>query len=211
MLNAEQTATHFHQLGIDLSSVQVEQVQTYTRLLLKWNLKMNLTRIVEEKKVYQEHFAESFGLSRFLPHPCTQVLDVGSGAGFPGLVLGILHPGLSLALVESSSKKALFLNEVIRALGMAGNARVIQNRFEQIAPDFEDAFDAITLRGVKLSSGLIGHLCAVLRTGGRLITITSGAQAGRLRGTPSLIRWIRDEETRTGSNRIILIGEKRST
>lgn len=211
MLNTEQTATLFHQLGIDLSSMQVEQVQIYTRLLLKWNLKMNLTHIVEEKKVYQEHFAESFGLYRFLPHPCTRVLDVGSGAGFPGLVLGILHPVLSLALVESSSKKALFLNEVIRALGMAGNVRVFQNRFEQIAPDFESAFDAATLRGVKLSGELIGLLCAVLRPGGRLITITGSAQAVRLRGTPSPIRWIRDEETRTGSNRIILMGERRST
>jgi len=211
MLKADQTATLFHQFGIDLSSVQVEQVQTYARLLLKWNLKMNLTRVVEEKRVYQEHFAESFGLSRFLPHPCTKVLDVGSGAGFPGLVLGILLPDLSLALVESSSKKALFLNEVIRALGMGGNVRVFQDRFEQIAPNFEGVFDAATLRGVKLSGELIGHLCAVLRPGGRLITITGSARAGGLRGAPSSIHWIRDEETRTGSNRVVLIGEKRST
>ena len=208
----EQMAAIFQQFEVTLSAFELEQVLKYTRLLEKWNAKINLTRIVEVRRIYEEHFGESFFLSRFLPERCRSLLDVGSGAGFPGVALKILFPRLSLTLVESSLKKVMFLNEVISTLGMAEGANVIQARFEQFAGEGEGAFDAATVRGVKLSQELLDCFLAVLRPAGRLIVTTSLAWAREFQKLRSgRLTWAEPRPIPSGSSRVVLVGEKRST
>jgi 16S rRNA (guanine527-N7)-methyltransferase len=208
----EQMAAIFQLFDVALSAGQTEQVQRYTRLLEKWNARMNLTRIVDEGRIYGEHFGESFYLSRFLPEPCGSLLDVGSGAGFPGIALKILNPRLSLTLVESSTKKALFMNEVISTLGMADEASVIQARFQQFVEEGEGVFDAATVRGVKISQDLLDGFNAVLRSGGRLIVTTSLAWAKEFQKLwPGRLAWDEPHPIPSGSSRVVLVGQRRST
>jgi 16S rRNA (guanine527-N7)-methyltransferase len=208
----EQMAAIFQQFEVSLSALQAEQVERYTEMIEKWNAKINLTRIIEVRRIYEEHFGESFYLSRFLPGLCRSLLDVGSGAGFPGIALKILNPRMSLTLVESSTRKVLFLNEVISALGMAGEASVIQARFEQFAEEGEGVFDAATVRGVKISQNLLDCFSAVLRPGGRLIVTTSLAWAKEFQKLRSgRLAWAEPQQIPSGSSRVVLTGEKRST
>lgn len=212
MLTLDQMAVIFQQFEVSLSTVQIEQVRKYTELLEKWNAKINLTRIVEARRIYEEHFGESFYISRFLPEPCRSLLDVGSGAGFPGVALKIINPRLSLTLVESSTRKVLFMNEVISMLGMASEATVIQARFQQFVEEGEGVFDAATVRGVKISQELIDCFNAVLRPGGRLIVTTSLAWAREFqRLRPDRMAWDEVHQIPSGSSRVVLVGEKRST
>ncbi|MBZ5534902.1 MAG: 16S rRNA (guanine(527)-N(7))-methyltransferase RsmG [Acidobacteriia bacterium] len=202
-------AAIFQQFGVSLSASQIEQVERYTQLLEKWNAKINLTRIVEVRRIYEEHFGESFYLSRFLPGLCRSLLDVGSGAGFPGIALKILNPRLSLTLVESSTRKVLFLDEVISTLGMASEASVIQARFQQFVEEGEGNFDAATVRGVKISQDLIDCFNAVLRPGGRLIVTTSLAWAKEFQKLRSgRLAWAEPHPIPSGSSRVVLVGER---
>jgi 16S rRNA (guanine527-N7)-methyltransferase len=125
------------EFGLQLNQVQVAQIQQYTKILLAWNDKINLTAIRDPLEILYRHFCESmFGVA-FLPVEKCRLADVGSGGGFPGLPLKIMRPELEIFLVESNVKKATFLAEVIRELGLT-DARVLVSRFaelgEELAP-----------------------------------------------------------------------------
>ncbi|OYV98204.1 MAG: hypothetical protein B7X11_06090, partial [Acidobacteria bacterium 37-65-4] len=100
MISDEQAKRIFLEMGFHLLPREWAQVRLYMDLLLKWNRRVNLTRIIEEEAICQEHFGESFYISQRLPLGCQAVLDVGSGAGFPGLAVKIRRPQLRLTLVE---------------------------------------------------------------------------------------------------------------
>jgi 16S rRNA (guanine527-N7)-methyltransferase len=212
MQTPRQIASILLPFEIVLSPQQMEQVEEYTRLLLKWNARINLTRVGDEKKIYQEHFGESFYLSKFLPPSCRSVVDVGSGAGFPGLALKILRTPLAVTLVESSGRKGVFLQEVIHALGLATGTRVVAGRFEQFLFGREETFDAATVRGVRLQPHLLACFHTILRTAGRLVVTTSRARAEGLRASQA-DRWVwrEVEQIPLASSRVVLVGEKRST
>lgn len=106
-------------VGLALSPVQVDQFLTYLELLLKWNRKMNLTALRAPEEIISRHFLDSLLLIPYLPEK-GRLLDIGSGAGFPGLPLKIARPGLSVDLAEATDKKVSFLKEVIRCLGLQG-------------------------------------------------------------------------------------------
>src|SRR6267142_2436003 len=120
------------QIAVD--GAQVLQIQRYMNVLLAWNEKINLTAIRDPLEILNRHFCECMYAASTVPVEDGRLADVGSGAGFPGLPLKIIRPGLPVFLIESNVKKATFLAEVIRDLGLAG-ARVLVSRYEELAEE----------------------------------------------------------------------------
>jgi 16S rRNA (guanine527-N7)-methyltransferase len=113
---------------------QVQQIQQYIAILLKWNDKINLTAIRDPREILYRHFCESMYAAVAVPVENGRLADVGSGGGFPGIPLKILRPQLQVFLIESNIKKATFLAEVTRDLELT-DVRVLVNRFEDVAED----------------------------------------------------------------------------
>jgi len=128
-------------LDLDLSDAQVGHLMSHLTLLRRWNQVMNLTTIRDPRLVVERHFGESLFLATRLPETARNLVDIGSGAGFPGLPVGVVRPALAVSLVESAKKKAVFLREAARGLS---NVTVIENRFECT----EGQFDWATARAV---------------------------------------------------------------
>jgi 16S rRNA (guanine527-N7)-methyltransferase len=122
------------EFGLEVSDVQVSQIQQYINILLTWNEKLNLTAIRDPLDILYRHFCESMYAGVNVPMEKGRLADVGSGAGFPGLPLKILRPNLYVFLIESSVKKATFLAEVIRRLGLA-DTRVLVSRYEELGEE----------------------------------------------------------------------------
>ena len=121
------------QTKLSLKRQQVEQLFRHYSLLTQWNQKFNLTAIRDSKKIVMRHFGESLFLAAKLPEAKTLV-DIGSGAGFPGLPFAIVRPSTTVTLVESIRKKTVFLREVAREIG---NVRILNARAEEVNESFE--------------------------------------------------------------------------
>jgi 16S rRNA (guanine527-N7)-methyltransferase len=119
---------------IVVNDSQVLQIQKYTSTLLAWNEKINLTAIRDPLEVLSRHFCECMYAATVVPLKEGRLADVGSGGGFPGLPLKIIRPDLQVLLIESNVKKATFLAEVIRDLGLA-DARVLVSRYEELGEE----------------------------------------------------------------------------
>lgn len=113
---------------------QALQIQQYIKILLAWNDKINLTAIRDPLEILYRHFCECMFAGVSVPMEKGRLADAGTGAGFPGLPLKILHPGLEVFLIESNLKKATFLAEVIRELGLRG-AQVLVRRYEELGEE----------------------------------------------------------------------------
>src|SRR5271169_3281943 len=119
---------------VTASFQQVQQIQQYIAVLLKWNDKINLTAIRDPREILYRHFCESMYASVSVPVENGRLADVGSGGGFPGIPLKIMRPDLHVFLVESNVKKATFLAEVIRDLELT-DARVLVSRYEELSEE----------------------------------------------------------------------------
>jgi 16S rRNA (guanine527-N7)-methyltransferase len=133
-LSADTIRRALGEFQIAVNDSQVLQIQQYTRILLAWNEKINLTSIRDPLEILNRHFCECMYAASRVPVEHGRLADVGSGAGFPGLPLKIIRPELQVFLIESNVKKATFLAEVIRDLGLAG-ARVLVSRYEELAEE----------------------------------------------------------------------------
>lgn len=145
-------------LGIELTSQQLEKLNQFYELLISWNQKMNLTRIIEKEDVYLKHFYDSLTLSKVID--LTQDLtlcDVGSGAGFPGIVLKICFPNLKITLLDSLQKRVNYLNEIIKELDLK-NIEAIHTRAEDYAKQNRENFDIVTARAVA-NLKILSELC----------------------------------------------------
>jgi 16S rRNA (guanine527-N7)-methyltransferase len=119
---------------ITVDDAQVSQIQQYMKMLLTWNEKVNLTAIRDPLEILYRHFCESMYAAEAVPLEAGRLADVGSGGGFPGLPLKILRPELQVFLVESNVKKATFLAEVVRGLGLT-NTSVLVSRYEELGEE----------------------------------------------------------------------------
>jgi 16S rRNA (guanine527-N7)-methyltransferase len=119
---------------IEMNDSQVGQIQEYIKLLLTWNEKVNLTAIRDPQDILHRHFCESMFPAKLVDLDGCRIADIGTGGGFPGLPLKILLPNAQIALVESSIKKAAFLAEVIRTLGLS-NVNVVVSRYEELGEE----------------------------------------------------------------------------
>jgi 16S rRNA (guanine527-N7)-methyltransferase len=122
------------EFGLTVNDKQVQQIQRYIDILLAWNDKVNLTAIRDPLEILHRHFCESMFAAPAVPVEKGRLADVGSGGGFPGLPLKILCPELQVFLIESNIKKATFLAEVVRELGLA-DARVLVSRYEELTEE----------------------------------------------------------------------------
>ena len=136
-------------LGVHLTPDQVAAFATYLQEIARWSAHINLTALRESADIVRAGFLDSLACLPLVPLEARRALDIGSGAGFPGLPLKIARPEISFTLVEASRKKATFLQHVVRQLGVAG-VRVVQCRAEWLAADPEEvgAYDLTLARAV---------------------------------------------------------------
>lgn len=166
----------FSKLGIVLSELQTEQFLKYYELLVEWNSKMNLTAITEYENVVIKHFLDSvLPASVYDFKKVHYMLDLGTGAGFPGIPLKILYPDISVTLVDSLNKRVNFLNEVILSLKLK-KITAIHGRAEDLAhdPKYREKQDLVVSRAVANLSVLLEYCMPFVRPGGCFLSYKSG-------------------------------------
>ena len=144
-------------INITLTDTMLEQLNKYYELLVEWNEKINLTAITEKEEVYLKHFYDSLTLSTIIDLTKEETLcDIGTGAGFPGLVLKIVFPNLKITLVDALEKRINFLNLVIKELGLK-DIETVHQRSEEYAKVNRNRFDITTARAVANLSVLLEY------------------------------------------------------
>ena len=162
-----------------LSEVQLHQLHLYYENILEWNSRMNLTTITEENEVYTKHFLDSYSIFISVPRETistgSSIIDVGSGAGFPGIPLAIALPETNITLMDSLGKRIRFLEDTARKLGLK-NITCIHARAEDLArnPEHREQYDMAVARAVANLSTLVEYCIPFLRTGGKFIAYKSG-------------------------------------
>lgn len=143
-MNKEKFIAETKKLGINLTEEQLNKLDQFYNLLIEWNEKINLTRITKKEDVYLKHFYDSLTLAKVIDLSTKETLcDVGTGAGFPGIVLKIVYPNLKITLVDALQKRVNYLNEIIKDLQLE-NIQAIHTRGE----DLHDKYDVVTARAV---------------------------------------------------------------
>jgi 16S rRNA (guanine527-N7)-methyltransferase len=146
----------------------------YLSLILRWNARMNLTAVRDPDEILSRHFVECIAVARALPAGIHSLLDFGSGAGLPGIPIALCRSEIAVTLAESQGKKAAFLQEAVRVLGLT--ARVHAGRVEEIAA----AFDCVTLRAVDKMEEAIKVAAGVVRPAGWLALMVTSDDSARL-------------------------------
>lgn len=160
-------------LGINITEDQINLFSIYLRDLKKWNRVYNLTAIKNDKGIVLKHFIDSLSYLKAIPvRKGLRVIDIGTGAGFPGIPIKICHPDIVLTLVDSSMKKTLFLRHICRALSLEG-LEVIQKRAEELKDDYESSFDILLARAIYKIKDMLSFGIPLLKRGG-IIVISKG-------------------------------------
>lgn len=159
----------------EVADAVLNQFADYLFLLMRWNARTNLTAIRDEEGIIARHFVESIACAQALPKGIQSLLDFGSGAGFPGIPIALCRPEIAVTLAESQGKKAAFLQEAKRVLGIA--VTVHAERAELL----QDRFDCVTLRAVDRMETAMRLGAALVRPGGWLAPLTSEAEWEKLR------------------------------
>jgi 16S rRNA (guanine527-N7)-methyltransferase len=149
--------------------------EAYLALIVRWNARRNLTAVREESAIIERHFVECIACARALPGGITSLFDFGSGAGFPGVPIALCRPEIVVTLAESQGKKAAFLREAVRVLGIG--AKVHSGRAEEI----QGQFDCVTLRAVDRMDAAIGAAARLVRRGGWLAPMTTYAELAKVK------------------------------
>ena len=181
-----------------------EQLAAYLALLLKWNSKLNLTAVREPGEIVRRHLVECVQCAQVLPEVQT-LLDFGSGAGLPGVLIAIARPEIRVTLGESQGKKAAFLREAVRTLRL--NVEVFDQRIEKMAT--ERVFDAVTVRAVDKMAKACQEAAERLGAGGWLVVFaTAGTEEG-LRFELPEVDWERRVRIVGLTGGLLLLGRKR--
>jgi 16S rRNA (guanine527-N7)-methyltransferase len=157
-------------LGLALNTQQIEQFLVFRRELLDWNTRMNLTAIIDPEEVLLRHFLDSLSLLAVYPQLDAQVIDIGTGAGFPGLPLKIARPAWRMTLLEATGKRVTFVRHVISLLGLK-DIEVVQGRAEELAhkQEYRAQYDLVTARAVAAFATLLEYSAPYCRVGGSII------------------------------------------
>ncbi|CDD36539.1 ribosomal RNA small subunit methyltransferase G [Clostridium sp. CAG:356] len=158
-------------LGVRFSVEQIEQFYKYMNLLIEWNEKMNLTAITEPKEIILKHFIDSITILKYIDDN-SKLVDVGTGAGFPGVPLSIMNPTLKITLVDSLNKRLIFLQEVVKELNLK-NIEIVHARAEEFGQNknYREKFDIATSRAVANLATLSEYLVPLVKIGGKIISM----------------------------------------
>ncbi len=183
----EKLAKRASRAGLSLSEGVIDGLYAYFELLRKWNRKVSLTSLPVEDagdEAIDRLLLEPVLATKYLPRPDAVTLDIGSGGGSPAIPMKLAAPGISLRMVESKTRKAAFLREVVRTLGLA-KAAVDAVRSEEllVRPTLHEAVDVVTLRAVRVDRKTLAELQSFIRPGGLLFLFgTSAPVAAELAG-----------------------------
>lgn len=167
MIDQTLLARGAQQLAADLNSAQLDQFSRYADLLIEWNLRFNLTAIVEPRDIVLKHFLDSLSAARSIPPGPIKLIDVGAGAGLPGLPLKLLRPEVSLTLLEATRKKCDFLQAVTTELQLA-EVSIVNARAEDAGrlAEHREQYDVAIARAVADLPELLEYLLPFVRLGG---------------------------------------------
>lgn len=202
-MTAEQIADAVSAAGLaPLPRHTLERFADFLALLLKWNAKLNLTAIRDPAAILQRHFLECIFLAQQLPSGIATLLDFGSGGGFPGIPIALCRPEIRVTLGESQAKKAAFLREAARTLGLAST--VFQGRIETL----NEAFDAVTLRAVDKMPEAIATAREKVAAGGWLILFGTEESSEELTGGMTGWSWLSPLHIPGSQQGLVLFGRK---
>jgi 16S rRNA (guanine527-N7)-methyltransferase len=190
-----------------LSPKAIAQFEAYLELLLKWNSRLNLTAVREPDAIIRRHFVECIQSAQVLPKlsPEATLLDFGSGAGLPGIPIAICRPEIYITLAESQQKKAAFLREVIRSLGL--NAEVFDGRVEEMPS--ERRFSAITLRAVDKMAAACRTAVSKVAPGGWIVLFATTETEAELKAVLPEIEWQPELPIHGLDRGVLLLGKRR--
>ncbi|MGH9788588.1 MAG: 16S rRNA (guanine(527)-N(7))-methyltransferase RsmG [Candidatus Acidiferrales bacterium] len=191
---------------ITLSPPALSQLSRYLELLLRWNERINLTGIRDPNDMVRRLFGESLSIARAVELR-GWLVDIGSGAGFPGLALKLMAPDLRVTLIEARQKKCAFLKQVALECGFTG-VEVVAERFEDWARGAEMTADLITTRAVNVDRELLQNLKSILAPGGKAVFLTTADLAEEISSRASEWKWARSKTASTGKGTIVLIGSQ---
>jgi 16S rRNA (guanine527-N7)-methyltransferase len=178
--------------GLSLHQGLAERLEIYYRLLTLWNSKINLTGLNLSETTPESIdrlLIEPLVAAKYVPAGASRMLDIGSGGGSPAIPLALSIAGVRLVMVESKTRKSIFLREVVRALGLAG-AEVVTARFEELLsrPDLHETQNIVTVRAVRIEPRLYTTLQAFAKPGG-LVFLFRGSEADIPQGSSPLLTW----------------------
>ena len=174
-MNKEIFMKELKKLNIELKETTLAMLNEYYSILKEENQKYNLTRIIEEDDVYLKHFYDSLTITKIIDINNQSICDLGSGAGFPGLVLGICFPSAKLTLIESNSKKCNFLNIVKEKLNL-NNVTIINARIEEYAKENRELYDIVTARAVAPLKHLLEYGIPLVKINGFFIAMKANVE-----------------------------------
>ena len=175
-MTKEEFLLELEKLGITLTSYQQEQLKKFYHLLISWNEKINLTRITSENEVYLKHFYDSLTITKVIDlNKVNTLCDVGTGAGFPGIVLKIVYPNLKITLVDALQKRVNYLNEIIKELDLS-DIVAIHSRGE----DLKEKYDIVTARAVANITKLLNYTMHLVEENGVFIAMKGNISPERL-------------------------------
>ena len=170
-MNIDEFKIEVKKLGIKITDEEINKLEKYAELLKKWNEKINLTAITEKEQVYLKHFYDSLTLVKVIDlNKVNTLCDLGTGAGFPGLVLKIFFPQLELTLVDALNKRINFLNIVIKELSL-DNVTLVHARAEEYGKEHRECFDVVTARALSSFPVLLEYGIPLLKINGHLIAL----------------------------------------
>ena len=183
----------------------IELISIYIDLILKWNARVNLTAVRSPQDIVQRHFGESFFAATQLlaAEAADSVIDLGSGAGFPGVPLAMFTPQTRVTLIESNGKKAAFLNEVVRALQLR-NVTI----FKQRAENYSGTANLVTLRAVENFSKSAELAAGLVAPGGRLALMIGASQVDVAKAVHPHLAWQPPIPVPESHSRVLLVGKR---
>lgn len=175
-MNINEFVKNLKEINIDINDEQLKQLELYYELLIEWNEKINLTRITEKEDVYLKHFFDSATINKIINlNDIETFCDLGTGAGFPGIVIKILFPNINITLVDSLNKRIVFLNEVIKQLGLK-KINTIHSRIEDFARENRDKYDLVTARAVAPLNILLEYALPIVKKDKYFLAMKANAE-----------------------------------
>ena len=177
-----------NQIGIKLSEEKIKNFYNYMNLLLEWNEKINLTAITEPNEVILKHFVDSLTINKYIGDNA-RLIDVGTGAGFPGIPLAIVNEKIAITLLDSLNKRINFLNEVKAKINLK-NVETIHSRVEDFGQDKNqrEKYDVATSRAVAPLNILIEYLLPLVKVGGKCICMKGSNAEEEIENAKNAIR-----------------------